>query len=549
MAWQKPTSLNDWAGIVLRHKKKFFFPAVMVMIIVIVASLWIPREYKAEGKFQRINDPAMFQLGKGDSVNMQNLDYLRRQLYEDMRGRSAVEQLVSDLHMDRDLPHTSDNQLTKEGQLQMYDLVRSMRDRLTVYFQDSYEHADLIVVTFNAEDAELASKVVNQAMENYIRKTSQALDEMLINSKTFFEREVTRYNGKVRELESKKLRFELDNPGLDPNDPQSARTRLVELRSKLYTINQYIDVAKGKLGKLQQFVKDQPEFVSTQEEGENPDLTRLREEMAMLQDEYTQHKKLGRKDAHPAVAKNLAMQAALKTKIEEMHDTVVQKTVHSPNIQRLVAMQEIETLKGEIEPLEHQRDILTQQVEQYEIMDRNFFVVRNEYLQIQRELDDGVQQLQFWDANLRRTQTALSVAVGQRGIRLSITQRAPDYAKPSKPTVWGILSMAIMLGLGTGVGLVVLAELLDSSFHSIDQAVDSLKLPVLGSVNQIITPAQVFRHRVLSWGVFPATGAVLTVVLLFSSALAYLSLTDPPRFERIVHNIGGDWARSNLLKS
>ena len=38
MAWRKPTNLNEWFGILVRHKKKFFYPAIVVMIGVIWAS-------------------------------------------------------------------------------------------------------------------------------------------------------------------------------------------------------------------------------------------------------------------------------------------------------------------------------------------------------------------------------------------------------------------------------------------------------------------------------------------------------------------------------
>ena len=105
--------------------------------------------------------------------------------------------------------------------------------------------------------------------------------------------------------------------------------------------------------------------------------------------------------------------------------------------------------------------------------------------------------------------------------------------KPSSPTIAGVLMTALVLGLGVGALMVILAELFDHSFRSVQHAVDDLKLPVLGAVNEIVTPADSFRRKVINWGVFPAITTVMVAVLLVSIYLANLSLTDPGRFEQL----------------
>ncbi len=535
MAWQKPTSLNDWLGIILRHKKKFFFPAVAVMIGVIWASQWIPREWFAEGKFTRQNDPTMITMQGDNSVNLQHLNIIRRQLNEDIKGRAAVEQLARDLHMDEGMARASDGSLTREGQLEFYDLVNSLRGRINVYFQDYSENSDVVVVTFTADNPEIASQVVNKTIDNYINTTRSQLNTMLLNAKTFFEREVARYAAKVRELESKKLRFELDNPGLDPNDPASSRARLVELRSKLDVVTQELSVTQAKRQKLEELIKGEPDMIQSTKTGQNPELAELLTKKSALDQAYEQHRAMGRKDIHPEVQKVLQRLAEINAQIDGVAKEAVIETIETPNTAKFQAKADLESLSGTMLALERRRDELGSQVEHYEIMERNFFVIRNEYLRIERELAEATQQLTFWDNNLRRTSTAVSTEVSNQGIRLFVTQRAPDLGKPTKPTLWGILSMAIFAGVATGVVLVALAELLDSSFHSVDQAVDNLKLPVLGAVNEIITPAQAFRQRILAWGLYPTAGAIMVVVLLVSFALTYYSLQNPLKYNQIVH--------------
>ena len=108
---------------------------------------------------------------------------------------------------------------------------------------------------------------------------------------------------------------------------------------------------------------------------------------------------------------------------------------------------------------------------------------------------------------------------------------ATDPGRPVSPTIWGIASISVALGLAVGLALVALAELLDGSFHSAEQATDGLKLPVLGVVDEIITPTVAFRQRVLAWGVYPGLAALMLIALGVSLLIVGISLTDPPKYQ------------------
>jgi len=196
-------------------------------------------------------------------------------------------------------------------------------------------------------------------------------------------------------------------------------------------------------------------------------------------------------------------------------------------------------LAGEQTALERQVEELQVQLEQYELLNRNYFVVRNDYLKLQREYEEATNQLLFWETNLRQTTIALRAEIGQRGVRLSIIQRAPDQARPSEPSLPTILFAALALGLGTAGLVVFIAEVIDQSFRSVEHAVDDLKLPVLGTVNEILTDQQLLKRKVWNWGVYPSLATIMTVLLLISLSLAYLSLKEPLQFEQLMRSPGG----------
>lgn len=532
MAWRKPTNLKEWLGVICRHQKKAFFPAIAVMIIVMVASHRIPRVYRAEAKFQRLNDAALQQMG--DQTIDQNLNPIRRALTEDLKGRTAIEQVVDDLQLTRDLPHTPDGQLTAEGQMRKMDMVRQLQDRVNVWFTIKSDQVDQICVSYTDTDRVLAPKVVNTLVENYIRKTRQQLDEALLNAKTFFDREVSRYRTRMAELESKKLKFEMDHPGLAPDDPSSNQNKLLELRALMAQSKQELKVSQQKHASLKAWVDAQPQFIEQKRRGQNPILTDLLARKASLESELEEHLvHWGRTDDHPLVVKTRRRLVEMEQKIKETPVEAVIGTDQSPNQSRMGAEQQVQMLEGTMVALSRQVEELAQQIEEYEVRNRNLFVVRNDYVKIEREYLESRQQLEFWENNLRQTTVALRAEVGQRGVRLSIIQRAPDMARPSEPTLIGIIGVALVLGLGVGGAVIFLSEVADRSFRDVEHAVDELKLPVLGTVNEIFTERQLVQQKMWNWGIFPSLGAVMLMVLAASVALAYLSLNEPGKFDRV----------------
>jgi len=535
MAWRQPTSLREWLLLVARHKKKLFFSSIVTMTGVVIASQWVPREYQAVSMFERINDAALEQMGSA-TIN-RNLRPIRQGLSQDIKGRASIEALIEDLHLLRDQPHTSDGELTTEAQMAKYDLINKLAGRISIRLRIRSTHLDQIVVSYTDTDRELAPKIVNKLVENYIRNTRQQLDNMLLNAKTFFEREVARYRAKITELDSKKLRFELDHPGLLPNDPASVEAELQSFRQQLAGGTMQLNLAKEKRSKLVAWVKDQPEFIEKSRTGQNPELAAIQEKIAALESDLEVHLyHMNRTEEHPAVIRLRARLARLVEQSKKLDDQVVIGKELEPNTNRLEAEREIETLSGILVAIERHVDGLTKQVEQYEILKRNFFVVRNDYLQIERELGEAKSQLKFWDENLRGTITALTAEIGQRGVRMRLLEEAPELARPSKPTLLGILAAAIAAGLGVAAAMILITELMDRSFRDVEQAVDELKLPVMGAVNEITASGLMFRRKVLGWGVYPAVGVVMVMILISSITLAHLSLSKPIYYENLIKN-------------
>jgi uncharacterized protein involved in exopolysaccharide biosynthesis len=531
MAWRKPANVHEWLGVLARHKKKTLFPMLAVMIIAVLASFAFEREYRAEAKFARQSDLALD--SSGNSIIKNNIEPIRRTTLEDLAGKPAIEQLIEDLGLTRGMPHTADGALTFAGQQAKSDMVNKFKERLLVKFQTQSDRVDQVIVSFADPNRDMAPKVANQAVENYLRETRRKLDETLLLAKAFYEKEVERYRALVQDLEAKQITFKMNNAGLLPDDPSSVQNKLIELRSQVTRISQELEVTKSQRAKLLEWIASQPDETVKTEKIPSPVLGQLVTERAELIKALNQHINFfNRTEEHPLVKKTRQQIADLDKRIEETPATSEGTVTREPNNSKILAQQQAETTLGTVTALSRQLVELNDQKDKFEMLDRNFVVVRSEYLRLQRDLAEATDQLKFWETNLNRTTIALKAELGARGVRLTFTQRA-DVAKPSKPTLLVVLGAAVVLGLMAGAGVLLMAEVTDHSFRSVDQAVDELKLPILGAVTEIATPAEVARRKILSWAVFPAVGVAMLLVLLMSVYLVYLNLEQNQRFEQL----------------
>ncbi|MFH0731651.1 MAG: GNVR domain-containing protein [Candidatus Omnitrophota bacterium] len=138
--------------------------------------------------------------------------------------------------------------------------------------------------------------------------------------------------------------------------------------------------------------------------------------------------------------------------------------------------------------------------------------------------DANVNQ-RLYDTLLQRLETAKitqRLESSKEGTKYTILDPARLPLKPVKPNKPLVLFMSIFLGICAGAGMVFIAELLDHSFLGIDQAKQTLDLPILGAIPKIITVADLNAQRMRRMkitGLSIITGVVLLVVIIFNIVL------------------------------
>ena len=83
----------------------------------------------------------------------------------------------------------------------------------------------------------------------------------------------------------------------------------------------------------------------------------------------------------------------------------------------------------------------------------------------------------------------------QKGEQFRILDSAVPSGTPAAPNRPRFLAMALAASVGFAVAMIFVAEILDTSFHSVDDLKAFSSVPVLVSIPRIVTPGDTRRRR------------------------------------------------------
>src|SRR5262249_41082636 len=118
-----------------------------------------------------------------------------------------------------------------------------------------------------------------------------------------------------------------------------------------------------------------------------------------------------------------------------------------------------------------------------------------EFLELSRDYEATKDQHQSLVKRYGEAQIAESMEQRQKGEQFRLLDPAVPSAQPAAPNRGRLLPMAFVLSIGLGAGVIVLAEMLDTSFHSPEQVRAFTAVPILVSIGRMVSEADRSRRR------------------------------------------------------
>ncbi len=520
-------ALVDAWFILLRYKWRFIFPLFIVSAAVLALSLLLPRKYQAEAVFDRRTDQvlASIMVGSGQKTYDQHTTSIKQELTNGVSLDKAIDDVKPFVAM----------MVENGGQdVNLAELRRDMARKLQVQFEIATQEHERISVKYIGTDPILSRLVINRLVHNYIDQAREQIAKGLEDTQSFFYDEVDRTRIKIETLENQKLTYEIKYAELLPDSPNSISMIQTQLDERVADLTRQLNIAKNQKDACKQALASTSQTINSLVKERNPELIRLEAKLRDLQNEYRTAVVVNKMtDRHPQV-QDLQVQIAQVQQVIGNTETevVTRKTIASNNRfdELKLALTQAQT---QYDAIEAELNQVTERRQQLDMKASELFPIRSQYRKITRQMDQLQRELQFWEENLRRVQMARSAEDGNRGVQLAFIRPCTELTRPVAPNMFQILISAMGLGLISGAISLLFAHRTDETFHDGEQLSNSLHLPLLGEVSEIVSVQHRRMRKVRNMVLYPLNAVAMTTVLVTLVSVLYMNLQNNPNTDVI----------------
>jgi len=525
---KKKRTPRDLLRVIFRRWHLFLLSASLLAAgVMIAAHYWPPLRYTGSTRFLRRTDSATRGVGE-----TQDWKEERRTLRYDLTGYHALANAAEELGLVRG-PYGPDGKLTPAGEMAKQELINDLIGSVGVRFNVRSIEVDLITISFTHEDPELAEKMPNTLVNNYINRISQIIVDRLTGSLNFLEKQAKLGKQELLKLADKKNQFEIDHAGVMFDSPGQLRHQILQVSATADMLRiREKELSKGVLA-LEQYMAEYERLVSsTQPTKEviepNPRRVELENQLQATEQRVVDLQSFnGMKDKHPTIIFLRRRIEYLKEQIaKEPKEVVRQKIIERKELPR---DRGAELYKGR-KLLAATRKNIQDLEERERALDKalaNFSTTRQEYLDLLSQVKEKTVDLAAWSGRLREVRVSLEAELSKRGIELKTVELAQKQTRPSSPSLGRVLALAILGGLAFGGGLVLLSNLMDRSISTTEEATKHFNIPVHGVIGEIVTRSQRSRRRLARWVFTPIASLAVASVLFLCGLSIYLYLRHP----------------------
>jgi polysaccharide chain length determinant protein (PEP-CTERM system associated) len=404
-------------------------------------------------------------------------------------------------------------------QAQSEELVERMRRDIRLELKvtpgrEGYRSATTaFTLSYRGPDPQTVAQVTNTLASFYIEENLKVRERQATGTTEFLKVQLTETRKRLDELETRVSDFRRRYLGELPQQMQTNLAMMDNLNQqlRLNSDNQtrVIERRDSVTGLLAEAASS-PQSGGTESRGAR--LARLQQELAAARSRYTEQ--------HPSVIRLKAEIAATEQEPAEPKPTGpkpkgVGKTdmaslPASPYVLRLREM--LGSAESDLRVLKLEEQRLHADIAAYQQRLENTPKREQEFLEVSRDYDTTRELYASLSKRLEAAQLAESMEQRQKGEQFRILDPAVPSGLPAAPNRLKLLGMSLVLSLGLAGGALMLAEMLDTSFHSIDEMRQFTIVPVLVSVPKIVT--DVDRQRGQRRFRLAAAGAVLGLIVI-----------------------------------
>ncbi len=562
-------TIHDALRLLSLRRWAFFVPFCIVSCTAFVLSLYYPRTYRASTTFERRNDPVMVNIPM--SAGARSFRYFRTTMVSDLTSVEYMREVVENLGLVDDRDRDDTGALSERAARRRDSLARLLAGSLGVSTVSPSEEIDIIKITYTGPDPNIGKRLVDEVKKTYIRLTMVWIHDYLQGQYEYFTAafEEAREEVKISEREYTGLR--LANPHFDPRNPGALALKLRQLETERKELQLRQGEYEAELAVLKPALAAiDPRVVSSGGQpsedatvGENvPEPAELISAVALeLADRIRdiEHKvqdmrvTRGMTDLHPEIQSLLTRREWLQNEFSEYSpkeqeialgreprehalfppatDSVVSRQMWAAERARLLV--QISSEKAKLKDVEFSLGSNQTATEELVQVRQEIYQKQEEFARVSGEVAKAKRKLSQVETTLAMIEPAIKAVDQDRLLQFSVGQPARGSSTPVSPRSATVVLISLLAGIAVGVVFIVLAEVFDHILRSSNQVARGLGLPLLESIDEIITTHDRRRLFVRKVVVSPLVIACFMGLTGLTGSMAYLSLERPSAYQRM----------------
>jgi uncharacterized protein involved in exopolysaccharide biosynthesis len=522
---------RDILRVIFQRKTIFLLTAGLVAIVALYFSLQVPLKYTGTTRFERRSDAAA-QTDK--DLGALGFDQIRLTLTNELSGYAAIERAIEELGLTAGLPHNAEGKLTQAGQLAKREIIRTIQEGLSVKWDVRSESIDSIRVSLTHHDRDLAQKIPDLLVQNYINTVNQKILVRLKASRDFLLKQFSNAEQRFKAAQQAKYEFENRYKVSSTEMPWILVERMQEMQAQVQANERQLEIARKNYAKLiaERDRIARGEAPSQVIYGPNPELERLNRELRGLRELLEEAILLNNMtEKHPRVQGLRQSIELVKKRLKQTPPEVVMQKIYGSGEGIDTFAAQAAAAQAQIELLEQRLAYAQSRAEGYRDQQDNQNQHRAAYADLIEKVDNAEDEVQSWRGRLNQVEMALAAEAAKRRTHLETVERARRQYLPSSPNFIKLLAVSLGGGLIAGGALVFGLTLMDRTIATSDGAEKYFDVPCYGSIQEIVTLRERATRRLMKWLVWPAVSALLIGVIVYLTTALFLRLKRPDEYQ------------------
>ncbi len=468
-------SIGDIYGVIRRRRLWFLIPTALGVVLALGLALALPAEYEAVATVT-VEPPVI-----PDELAQNTIAADTETRFENLKLQLLARDSLSSIITDFKLFEGADT--AREEQ------VEELRERIAISplppaIIDPRKPVELnsFEISFRYSNPKIAAEVANRLARDFISANLRDRTSLAEGTMEFFDQQLQKARADLADVARQITDYKENFQGELPEQLLLNRDRLERNRMDLAATEAKLEAARDQVRLLT--VQIQEMRVATQSDQSDPSLR-----MRVLELELNKLLSTGKTEKHPDVVQLRAEMSQLETMIASRDEEPVAASreemamrdkLRDYEVDGKVLAGEVERLKADIAEYEQRIENTPRRAAELDHLDQQY-----------KNLNEAIRTLQLKQVEAEIGKT---IETNNKGERFRVVESAEIPTSPISPNrpVWFIAGT--LLGMMLGLGLLVVREMSDRSFHSVMDVQNSLGLPVLAAVPEVKGAVRALRR-------------------------------------------------------